>query len=502
MAESAAKNAVSTASPPSRAWLIVGTLLAIVALLAFGVYRYSFTLASSLPTSSGGLNFRPNPIQQTDPIILSAENSLNPADPSVSITNSERLPAIEPTPLPLLSPDSFQAYEGTERISILLLGIDTRCGEVGPTRTDSMMLISLDPVNLTGSALSFPRDLWVEIPDVGMHRINQAHYWGEYYALPGSGPELARRTVEQMVGMPVDHYLTVNFNAFIQFVNLIGGIEMDVPETINDPTYPDECYGYEGFFIEAGEQKLNGSTALKYARTRATDGGDIDRAERQQDVILAVRDKVMRLGMVPQLIAKSPQLWQTLQDNINTTLTDVEAIQLALLLQDIQREDIETAVIDFGSVYTRKTDDGQDVLIPRTDAVREIRDDLFPLVTAGPVSAESLYSAMQEEGARVAIYNGTRVFGLAAETQSFLIEQGIDVTEIGNADAATFNHTIVWDYGSHPNTTRYLTSSMNLPPLNVRPTDSDADEWDIMIILGEDWSASETLLQWTVVSNQ
>lgn len=414
-----------------------------------------------------------------------------PVDESRSETavsvDQPAVPSGNNSPSPILSAEAFKPWPGRERVSILLMGVDQRCDEDGPAHTDSVMVLTLDPVGLSAAVLSLPRDLWVNIPDVGMDRINQAFYFGELYELPGGGPRLAMDTVESLLGVPIDYFVTVNFDAFVEVVDLIGGIEIDVPQAIEDPSYPDSCYGYDPFFIEAGEQTLDGSSALKYARTRATFGGDVDRAERQQAVILGVRDRVMRLNMLPQLAAQSPQLWQTFQKNVRTNLTLDEALQLAMLVQDIPRSSITTAVIDFDYVYNETTPDGRQVLVPIRDNIRLLRDRLFapPLIPTPQI--ENLPALMAQEAARVAVYNGTAVFGLASETQTYLQRYDVNVVEIGNADSAEYRTTQIIDYGSYPHTTRYLTQLMHVPPLNVSNGSNAAGDFDVLIIIGNDW---------------
>ncbi|RMG91895.1 MAG: LytR family transcriptional regulator [Chloroflexi bacterium] len=422
----------------------------------------------------------------SNPDLVVAVDTPVPGAPVVVI-NGETAETDNPDPLPILSAEAFHPWEGQDRISILLLGVDQRCDESGPTHTDSLMLLTIDPVGLSAAMMSLPRDLWVEIPGFGVDRINQAYYYGQVYEYPGGGPVLAVETVEAFLGVPIDYYVAVNFEAFINVVDTIGGIEIDVPEAISDPTYPDQCYGYDPFYIEAGHQTLDGATALKYARTRATLGGDVDRAARQQAVILAVRDRVLSLGMLPQLVRQAPQLWQTLQANVRTNMTLDEAVQLALLAQDIPRENITTAVIDYNYVYNETTPDGRQVLVPLRSKIRELRDELFaPPAVPTPV-IENLPALMATEKARVAVYNGTAVFGLAAATQSYLQQFNINVTEIGNADSATYPTTQIIDYGSHPYTTQYLTQLMHVRPLNISTGRNPAGDFDILVIIGNDW---------------
>ncbi|MCA9936578.1 MAG: LCP family protein [Ardenticatenaceae bacterium] len=406
------------------------------------------------------------------------ETAVTPGAPSISI--SENIS-------PFLSAEAFKPWEGEERISILLLGVDRRCDEEGPTHSDSLMLLTIDPVSLSAAVLSIPRDLWVEIPGFGVDRINQAYYDGQVYEYPGGGQALARETVAATLGVPVDYYVAIDFNAFVEIVNLIDGIEVDVPETIDDPDYPDNCYGYDPFHIEAGVHQLDGTMALKYARTRATFQGDVDRAGRQQQVLMAVRDKVLSLNMLPQLLREAPQIWQTVQANVRTNLSLDEMVQLALLAQDIPQENIHMAVIDYNYVINQTTPDDRQVLVPIREEIRKLRDELFaPPPVPTPVIA-NLPDLMREEGARVAVYNGTAVFGLAGNTQTFLQRYGVNVTEIGNADAATYRSTQIIDYGTHPNTTYYLVQLMGIPPLNVSNASSPPGEFDVLIIIGSDW---------------
>lgn len=414
-------------------------------------------------------------------------------EPVINVTDPSR-PGVEitATPVPLIDLSLFDPWEGTERINVLLLGIDTRCEEEGPTRTDSMILMSIDPVGKTASGLSLPRDLWVEIPAFGPDRINKANYIGELNEYPGGGTALAMETVENFLGVRVDHYLAVNFEAFRDFINLIDGIRVDVPETINDPTYPDECYGYDPFYMREGLQDLNGPLALQYARTRVTDGGDIDRAARQQAVILAVRQKLLDVNMIPKLIARAPLLYNSFQKNVKTSFTETEIIQLGLLVQEIERNNIQMGVIDYNYVIPQVTFDNQSVLLPNYNFIAELRAELFPPIAAPPQEIEDLPDLMLEEGARVAVWNGTQTFGLAAQTQTYLEEIGINVVEVDNADKSTYGTTEVIDYGRHEYTTLFLTQAMDLPPLNVKSGSTPEGDFDVLVILGQGWEVPLT----------
>lgn len=388
---------------------------------------------------------------------------------------------------PIIEPASIEPWSGADRVNFLLLGVDLRCDEIGPTHSDTIIVASLDPVSRSGAMLSIPRDLWVEIPGFGVNRINQAYFLGQAYEYPGGGPQLARETVEAFLGIPIDYHIAVDFKAFVDFVDLMGGVVIDIPERIDDSNYPDNCYGYDPFTIDVGRQRLDGATALKYARTRATFGGDIDRAARQQQVIMAVREQATQLSNLSQLVRNAPTLWQSFQENVDTDLRLDQILQLARLMQDIPQDRIRTAVLDFDYVYNSVTFDGQQVLVPLRDQYRQLRDELFaPPPVPTPV-IEALPTVLTVEEARVGVYNGTPTFGLAADTQQFLRRNNVNVTEIGNADSAEYTATQIIDYGSHPGTVQYLIQLLNIPPLNVSTGSNPAGDYDVLVILGSDW---------------
>lgn len=468
----------SSRRPPSRVRLplwIWGILAGLAFILLIGISVWLFRSVQGAVSSFEIVN------PDFSDVVTTNSSATNPDDVS------EPGITVEQPASSLISPNALQAWEGTERVSILLLGIDQRCDEIGPTHTDSMMVVTIDPVTLSASVLSLPRDLWVEIPGFGLDRINQANYYGDVYEYPGGGPVLASETVESLLGIDIEYYVAVNFDAFVEMVDLIGGIEVDVSEDIDDPTYPDRCYGYDPFSIEAGLHQLDGEQALKYARTRATFGGDVDRAGRQQDVIMAVRDKALQLDNIPQLIAQAPQLWQAFQENVRTNMSLDEVIQLGLLAQDIPREDINTAVIDYNYVYNEVTPDGRAVLVPVRDDIRQLRDELFsPPVIPTPV-IENLPALMAEEEAKVGVYNGTAVFFLAAETGEYLEQYGLNITEVDNADSSGYITSQIITYGEFPNTARYLTQLMHIPPLNISEGTIPDGNFDVLVIIGDDW---------------
>ncbi len=151
------------------------------------------------------------------------------------------------------------------------------------------MLLTIDPVAKTAGALSIPRDLWAAIPGFNPAKINTAHYFGGLYNYPGGGPALAIKTVENVIGVPIDYYVRLDFYAFVDFIDFIDGVKVDVEETIEL-----EIIGKDfDTVLTPGRYTLNGEQALAYARNRYNDGGDFDRARRQQQIILGIRQRLL-----------------------------------------------------------------------------------------------------------------------------------------------------------------------------------------------------------------
>jgi LCP family protein required for cell wall assembly len=264
-----------------------------------------------------------------------------------------------------------------QRINILLLGIDQRAGESEPARTDTLLVLTIDPRAKTAGMLSINRDLWVKIPgQASMGKINTAHFLGEAEHYPGGGPTLAMQTAQAALDIPLPYYIRLNFAAFEKLIDLIGGIDILVEEPIDDPTYPDAGYGYEPLYLDAGWQHMDGHTALRYARTRATAGSDLDRVKRQQQVVLAVRDKILDQRLLPRLLPQIALLIQTLRESVQTNLSPRQIYRLVTLAGAIERDRITAVTLD-RSLVAPQTIDGQAVLVLNPGAAQLLRDRLY-----------------------------------------------------------------------------------------------------------------------------
>lgn len=268
-------------------------------------------------------------------------------------------------------------WDGSSRFTILMMGLDRRPGETGLAyRTDTMMLVSIDPATDRIGILSIPRDLYVEVPGYQqLQRVNSPMVLGEL-AQPGYGPRLTMQTVQYNLGIRVHEYLAVDFNAVITVVDALGGIDVDVPYDIVDYQMPDLYFGYDPLILRAGQHHLNGYEALRYARTRHGDS-DFARAERQQQVLYAVRDRVLNLNMLPQLIISAPGMLAHLSENVYTGLTVDQMIQLALYVKDVPPENIHTGVVDGRYIMPYTTSQGWSVLVPNRSMLGELMISIF-----------------------------------------------------------------------------------------------------------------------------
>jgi len=293
------------------------------------------------------------------------------------------------------------------------------------------------------------------------------------------------KTVYELLGEPIHYYVRVNFSGFVRAIDLIGGVDVYVEEDIYDPQYPDDNYGYEPLYIPAGQHHFDGEMALKYVRTRHG-SSDFDRLRRQQQVIMAARDRVMRLDLLPKLLPKLPQLLRELSDAVQTDLQLDEIMRLAKLADEIEPDHIQMAVIDSSMTMPAKTPEGWDVLLPIPEKIRELRNRLFASsVQLNEAQIEDL-NKLAAEGARIAVRNGTPAGSMAARVAAFLREHGFQVVEYGNADRFDYRQTLIIDYTGKSYTVRRLAQLFGIPPENVQPGSNPQGAVDICLIIGED----------------
>ena len=390
------------------------------------------------------------------------------------------------------------AWDGASRITVLLLGLDYRDLQAndGPPRSDTMILLTIDPLTKTAGMMSIPRDMWVNIPGYGYSRINTAYYSGEGDKLPGGGPELARKTVEQFIGVPIQYYAQIDFNTFVEFIDLIGCVEVDVPETL---TLDKQGSGNDHFVLKAGnDRKLCGERTLAYVRYRKDKEGDVARSRRQQQVILGIREKVLAPENFPVLIGQAQQFYDEFSAGIKTNMPFDVALRLGVLAKDIPISSIQQGVIDYTMVSLDEVQlAGVDasVVKPFPDKIRELRDKVF--TTGGPLSPLEATgdptALMQADGARVRLLNGTYTPGLEVTTGNYFLTQGVGVTEVGGADRV-YDNTIIVLYKPKLYTMKYLQAVFGITSgAQIRIEPDPNQTVDVEVRLGNNWAANNPM---------
>lgn len=445
----------------------------------------------------------PAPVLPTATPQTDATTDPNQTQPTAAPTTDPNAALAGATVAPTQDTFITQKWEDPRQIRILLLGIDQRKGyeQEKYFRSDTIILVNIDPVRKTVGVISFPRDLWVTIPGVGQQRINEAMRQGDVIAYPnGGGPGLAAETLAYNFGIRVDYYVVVNFNLFESVVNTLApdGVEVCIPEAIHDDKYPDVGYGFLVVDFQPGCQKLDATRLLQYARTRHTAGSDFDRAKRQQQTLEAVRQQLLNTGGIARFATQIPTLWNELKDNYRTNLSLDQLIRLGNLMMEIPRDNIHYATIDVGDVSFGTSDAGEQILIPiMSDITTLIENVLYPKVggaaSAGDTvnnsvpagSSADLLVKMQAENAPIYVYNGTDIGGLAAKTQEWLIGKGVKVSGLGNAATHGGQPTVIRDYGGRaPNTAQYLAQLLGVPADRVQPGADGLVSSGVVVITG------------------
>jgi LCP family protein required for cell wall assembly len=464
-------------------WLVAGVL----AVGGFFFVRSLVTcwtitpLPGSPPSNCGTLTAKPN-------------------GPEISEDATPVANGVENLPPPVTVPDSNlpPAWDGASRITILIIGLDYRdwIANLGAPRSDTMILLTIDPVTKTAGMLSIPRDMWVNIPGFGYSRINTAYSSGEGNKLPGGGPELAKKTVEQFIGVPIQYYAQVDFYTFVQFIDEIGGIDIYNDEELRlDPVGT----GTDKIKLTCcGIRHLKGEPALAYVRYRKGNGGDVDRAKRQQKVIIAIRKKVLNPKNFPVLLGKAQQFYEEFSSGIRTNMPFDTAIRLAVLAKDIPVKSIKRGVIDYTMVsFDNVTLGGEpaSIMKPLPDKIRVLRDEVFTSSGAlSPLAAQGDQLALAKaDAARIRLLNGSFSPGLETTTGNYFIGQGLGVTEVGPADRAYDRSQIVL-YSPKLYTLRYIYALFQMnssTQILIKPDPTSTV--DIEVRLGNDWANSNSI---------
>lgn len=364
--------------------------------------------------------------------------------------------------------DTAPSWSGDNRLNVLVLGVDTRDSDPSSQNTDTMLVMSLDPVNRTAAMLSLPRDILISERGVFQGKINSAFAFG--------GPKLAERVVSDLLGQPIHAYAVMNFEAFDKIINGVGGVLIDVHRPLRDEAYPTSDFGVERIAIVAGPRLMLGDVALKYARSRH-DTNDYSRAARQQQIVAATRTRLAQ----PDALRLLPSLLNGVGTTVETDLDPANTLPLARSATGISSGDIQNEVLlPCGALQPHceltETNDGGFYEIPDLAKVRDL-------------AAALLYDPrIRAEGAKVAIQNTGARGTTARDVSDRLARRAYGVTDVTTGPSAS-SAVVLRDASKRYTADQLRLVLGNLP---IETAQSDGSGPDIIVRIGSDFRGFAT----------
>jgi LCP family protein required for cell wall assembly len=377
--------------------------------------------------------------------------------------------------------------------NVLLVGVDERPDHPDEgVRSDTLILVRVDAIGRWVTLLSIPRDTQVDIPGVGVSKINVAYGQGYARASELYGPEATPRqagmafsaeTVETFLqlrerGVGVDYIAQVNFAGFAGVIDALGGVWIDVPRPIVDEAYPTEDFGTVRVEFAAGRQLMDGERALIYARTRHADS-DFGRAERQQQVLRAMLQAFQERGLPGQVLA--------LPGLLESVAGDTENPPPLLTTMPIDRPDVLLGLLGLaGGVSPDEI--GTLSLNPETVGVSEVGSNLIWDPNGVQALIDRFFTPPSEasEAARVQVFNGTDVSGLANAISLELAEADFTLLPAANAPPGDYPRTIVYDLGHAPRTSARVARTLGAERVQADPPAGLVSEAEVVVVLGND----------------
>lgn len=358
-------------------------------------------------------------------------------------------------------------------INTLFMGIDE-------ARSDTMILVSYNKENNNIAMMSIPRDTRVEIPGYGIDKINAA-------AAKREGTALAMETVRNMLGIPVHHYVKVNFKGAEKIVDILGGVKVNVPPDMDYDDPAQDLY----IHLKPGLQVLNGKDAVKFARFRSGySDADLGRIKAQQQLIKAFIEKLTS----PKVIPKVPSLIDTMSKCVKTNMESGDIARYALSVSDLKMENIKFYTLPGEARYINKGS----YFIYDEAKLKELMDQISidlgvkeaetPEPSSGPDSGEQANNEavkeVKREDIKVQILNGAKKSGLAGQMKSELAVMGYNVVKIGDTKDMTYGCSRIIDRSGEKDKVDMLVKD-----ININVVDSDIDStcgYDITVIIGKD----------------
>lgn len=415
--------------------------------------------------------------------------------------------------LGILKPTHLKG-EDQGRVNILLAGNSSDDpGHEGASLTDSIMIVSIDTRHNKAFLLSVPRDLWVKVGDSGHMKINQAYVTGQQNdfsedGYPSGGMGQLEQVVSQDFGIPIDYYALIDYNAFKQAVNAVGGIDINIqskdPRGLYDPNI-DYSTGGPLVRLTNGEHHLNGQQALDLARARGDAynsygfaGSDFDRTQHQRQMLIALKSKAVSAGVITNP-AKLTKLSDAIGNNVKTDFKTSEIRRLYDLTKNINGGNLKSLSLndDNGKnlLQSYSSPSGQSALIPAAGL-----DNFYDIQSF--VNRQTSSDPVVQEAATVVVLNGTTTDGLATQAKKKLNAKKVLVSRVGDATGAHPTTTIIDASNSKKPATRTLL--MQLFGKNITTTNPYASVYDadFIIVLGNDQIPASTSSSTTTQTTQ
>ena len=457
-------------------WLL---LLLIPLFIGITVYGYSYT--KKLAATQNPLDYN--------------SNTLEPKQPEGLLQKIAYL---------LFKPAPKLEGQKDDRINVLLLGMGG-LGHDGPYLTDTIMIVSIKPSTNDIAFISIPRDLGVEVGNYGVKKVNSANAIGETIKKDWGGA-YATQVISKTFDIDIPYYIRIDFQAFADIIDEVGGIRVDVDRSFTDYLYPTEDDGYQTISFKKGTQTMDGATALKFARSRHGnngEGSDFARAARQQKIIQALKDKILSFSTLTNPV-KIKHIMDDLEKHMTTNMQFDEILSFVRMAKEIQGDNIKHLVLDDsigGYLYSYKGVDGAFLLGPKTGNFTQINNDIKNIFNDNNVATVQqdnteetpVQDAPKLDYATIEIQNGTWQAGLAARLKQRLIDENFYVDGVGNVstDLKPINKSAIYSFSKkekdvNPVLTA-LQKELNIPvvtdiPDGITPM---ASSTDIVVVLGD-----------------
>ncbi|MBU1203391.1 LCP family protein [Patescibacteria group bacterium] len=401
------------------------------------------------------------------------------------------------------SKEKYLEGEKEDRINFVLMGMGGE-GHNGPYLTDTLMIASFQPSTKEAAIFSLPRDMIVPITPGNYKKVNSVYTIGQNNGIGGG--QFVKQIISDTFDIDIHYFAAVDFQGFIEMIDEIGGIDINVETSFVDNQFPTYDEKWQSVSFQAGWQKMDGITALHYARSRHGnhgEGSDFARIKRQQKIIIAAKDKMTSFNTLinPKKITN---LFSMFSKYTTTDLEPWEAVKLVHLAKDLNTQKIVTQSIDDrpgGYLKSGIALDGAYILQPTTGNFSQISMLIKNIFDLQKVS---------DENAKIVIQNGTTVPGLALKAVNYLDQMGYNIIRYGNSEDQSKVSTVIYDYTGQKNQTKesleaiFQSKTKDKPPLEfsssviasnwgIYDDNGDLDQIDFLVILGQDQIVNEDI---------